>query len=89
VNAEGWYQDPYGSHEARWISNGEPTKLVRDGARESYDAPPAGVAAGPLVPLETEEMADGGDLVRADDRTPKPDYRQALRNVWEQTSRRT
>jgi hypothetical protein len=29
---EGWYTDPYERHEARWLSEGEPSKLVRDGA---------------------------------------------------------
>jgi len=38
--AEGWYTDPYGRHEARWMSAGSPTKLVRDGGVESYDEPP-------------------------------------------------
>jgi hypothetical protein len=37
---EGWYTDPYGRHEARWISAGSPTKLVRDGSVESYDDAP-------------------------------------------------
>jgi hypothetical protein len=30
VNAEGWYVDPFGSHEARWFSDGVPTGLVRE-----------------------------------------------------------
>lgn len=37
---EGWYTDPYGLHEARWMSMGKPTKLVRDGELESYDELP-------------------------------------------------
>lgn len=37
---EGWYTDPYGRHEARWMSAGSPTKLVRDSGVESYDHPP-------------------------------------------------
>jgi hypothetical protein len=37
---EGWYTDPYGSHDARWMSAGRPTKLVRDGDVESYEDPP-------------------------------------------------
>ena len=86
MNAEGWYQDPYGRHDARWISDGEPTKLVRDGVRESYDSPPEDVTPGPLVELAAVELADGGDLVRADERVAKRDYRRALQNVWEQTS---
>ena len=37
---EDWYTDPYERHEARWMSAGRPTKLVRDGKVESHDAPP-------------------------------------------------
>ena len=37
---EGWFTDPFGRHEARWLSFGTPTKLVRDGDVESYDEPP-------------------------------------------------
>ncbi len=37
----GWHVDPLGIHEERYISvDGVPTKLVRDGGRESYDPPP-------------------------------------------------
>ena len=38
---EGWYDDPFGRHEFRWMSNGLPTSLVRDGAKESQDDPPS------------------------------------------------
>ena len=37
---EGWHADPFGRHENRWMSDGTPTALVRDGDVESYDAPP-------------------------------------------------
>jgi hypothetical protein len=37
---EGWFTDPYGLHEARWLSVGRPTELVRDRGTESYDQPP-------------------------------------------------
>lgn len=40
---QGWHSDPFGIHEARYFSAaGEPTKLVRDRGRESYDEPPSG-----------------------------------------------
>lgn len=44
--ATGWFSDPYGRHEARWISSGSPTALVRDGVVEQSDpvdeiAPPS------------------------------------------------
>jgi hypothetical protein len=43
--AWGWHADPYGIHEERYISvDGVPTKLVRDGGRESYDPPPESMA---------------------------------------------
>jgi hypothetical protein len=40
IPAEGWYRDPFAIHEDRWMSQGRPTKLVRDGGVESYDPPP-------------------------------------------------
>jgi hypothetical protein len=39
---QGWCTDPFGRHEARWFSGGDPTALVRDGGIESTDPPPAG-----------------------------------------------
>jgi hypothetical protein len=65
--AEGWCTDPYGRHEARWISHGSPTALVRDGAIEGRD--PIGeaqelVEATPI--LWGDRGADGADLLRSD-----------------------
>jgi hypothetical protein len=40
---DGWFQDPFALHEARYISHGRATKLVRDGTSESYDPPPTEV----------------------------------------------
>jgi|HubBroStandDraft_5_1064220.scaffolds.fasta_scaffold2688082_1 hypothetical protein len=41
----GWHPDPYAQHQERYISvDGDPTKLVRDFGRESYDPPPDGTA---------------------------------------------
>ena len=37
VVAVGWYPDPFGRHEIRWFSQGEPTSMVRDGMVESHD----------------------------------------------------
>jgi hypothetical protein len=67
--AQGWYRDPYGLHEDRYFSQGLPTKLVRDGERESYDLPPdQPLPKADLVPAEQSdgEAADGSDLLRAD-----------------------
>jgi len=65
---EGWCTDPYAVHEARWLSDGRPTKLVRDGAVESYDEPPPGPPSVVPVSLEADPVAvNGEDLIRADD----------------------
>ena len=34
MEAEGWYVDPYAIHDERWVSNGVPTQLVKDGGVE-------------------------------------------------------
>lgn len=68
---EGWYQDPYGIHEARWYSDGVATKLVRDGDAESSDPAPASAPPHPPVPLP--EVASGpSDLLRADEAPAGP-----------------
>jgi hypothetical protein len=66
MQAEGWYVDPYGIHEARWISAGEPTDLVRDGGQESKDAPPSNPYDGQLKELPENAPRDSSDLLRAD-----------------------
>jgi hypothetical protein len=43
---QGWGADPFGTHEARWFSDGSPTGRVRDGDVESYDEPPGVAPAG-------------------------------------------
>lgn len=41
---QGWYEDPYGVHQMRYFSAGQPTRLVRDGDRDAYDDPPSTTA---------------------------------------------
>lgn len=67
MREEGWYVDPFGRHEARWISDGSPTALVRDGQIESKDPPPDLQYSGTLHALPDDSQSDGGDLRRADD----------------------
>jgi hypothetical protein len=61
---EGWYTDPFGLHEARWMSAGTPTKLVRDEGVESYEDPPdeeptvTPVKVAPAPPPEGESDYD-------------------------------
>ena len=65
--AEGWYQDPYGSHEARWFSEGTPTALVRDAGVEAHDPPPADAGSRDVEPSELPEETGGpSDVLRAD-----------------------
>lgn len=40
VRAQGWYRDPYYRHDERWVTQGRPTALVRDGGVESHDEAP-------------------------------------------------
>ena len=67
MNEEGWYVDPFGHHEARWISKGAPTALVRDGGFESQDPPPSTVIEGKLEHLAGTTEPYGDDMRRADD----------------------
>lgn len=66
MNEEGWYIDPFGRHESRWISDGTPTGLVRDGGIESQDPPPATPVPGALQRVNEPSSVDGDDLKRAD-----------------------
>jgi hypothetical protein len=73
--AEGWYKDPYGKHDDRWLSDGEPTSLVRDDGIESHDPPPDTPLPTTLVRSEaSNEPSDGEDLRRADDAEREPPY---------------
>ena len=58
---EGWFTDPFDLHEARWMSDGKPTKLVRDGDEESYDSPPDEVWARLPEPIKAAPPQEGGD----------------------------
>ena len=67
MNEEGWYHDPFGRHEARWISAGSPTALVRDAGVEGQDPPPNEPIAMELEPWLAESPDNGDSLIRADD----------------------
>jgi len=63
---EGWYTDPFGLHEARWMSDGQATNLVRDKEVESHDPPPDEPFKQVPQPIEAPESAGPDDLLRAD-----------------------
>ena len=66
-HAEGWFTDPFGRHEARWMSDGSPTKLVRDGDEESYEDPPDEEPTATPTRIAEGQASDGSDLLRSDD----------------------
>jgi hypothetical protein len=81
ADLHGWQSDPFGLHEQRYFSQGEPTKLVRDGGVESYDPPPTTrtawavghvAAAQPPTPTDTAWTPPGSaiSLPLASDRPP-------------------
>lgn len=64
---EGWYTDPWGRHEARWMSAGVPSKLVRDRDVESYDEPPDSPPMHAWTPIEPlPGSVTAADTLRAD-----------------------
>ncbi len=64
---EGWYTDPWGHHDARWISDGVPSKLVRDGKTESFDDPPDSPPVQAWVPIDPPASSlTAADTLRAD-----------------------
>jgi hypothetical protein len=65
--AEGRFTDPFGRHEARWMSDGSPTKLVRDGDEESYEDPPDEEPTVTPTRIAEGQASDGRDLLRSDD----------------------
>jgi hypothetical protein len=80
---EGWYTDPFARHEARWMSEGAPTDLVRDGDVEATD-PVTPNEAFKMDPVRIEgegALTGSGDLRRADDaeRQPAYDPQEAIR----------
>jgi hypothetical protein len=86
--AQGWYHDPYGIHQDRYFSCGWPTKLVRDGAIETYDLPPdAPLPHGDLIPAapRASTAPAGLDLRRADQALEPADrIRRAIFDYFDQ-----
>jgi hypothetical protein len=84
-------------HDYRWMSAGQPTKLVRDGQTESYDEPPDLPLPAVLVPADevsgNHEPASGSDLRRADEACDEAPYsaqkaRRAVIDYFEQLPRK-
>jgi hypothetical protein len=72
---EGWYIDPFARHEARWMSQGTPTALVRDGNVETHDPAPTGLFLNTPQRLYGDSSPNGGaDLRRADEAEQEGPY---------------
>jgi hypothetical protein len=71
TEVQGWYEDPFQLHEARYFSAGRPTKLARDGDAESYDEPPGEGVPGSGT-AASEGHAVSGTLNRAEAGGPDP-----------------
>ena len=78
---EGWYTDPYGLHEARWMSQGVPTPLVRDGDVESHDPPPGGPFK--VAPIRLEDGGTASDARRADDAQRESPIETPVEAAWD------
>ena len=67
TDQEGWFTDPFLLHEERWLSNGRPTKLVKDGGVESFDPPPDRPPTETPTRIEPDpDATEGSDMQRAD-----------------------
>jgi hypothetical protein len=74
AEVEGWYADPFGTHVARWFSDGTPTALVRDvGGVTSLDEPPSLTYTGELElaedSLANRKVDEGDPDLPEEDRT--------------------
>jgi len=83
MKAQGWYRDPYLVHEDRYFSDGQPTKLVRDGDAEAYDPPPPGQPKLELVGVpESPDSFNSNELRRADDLSVGPARYDRTNAFW-------
>ena len=78
---KGWYTDPYELHEARWISQGTPTSLVRDGEVESQNPPPDGPFK--VTPVLLGEDGGPSDLRRVDDAERESPTKTPVEAAWD------
>jgi hypothetical protein len=73
---DGWFEDPFALHEARYISHGKATKLVRDGTSESYDPPPTEV-------IPARELLAAPSRATPDDRPQWVSQGQEFERQWQ------
>jgi len=81
VPLEGWFTDPYALHEARWMSAGRPTALVRDGHVEGHDRAPEGPFK--VTPVRLGLDGSPSELRRADDAQRKVADERPVDAAWD------
>jgi hypothetical protein len=79
ADLHGWQSDPFGLHEQRYFSQGQPTKLVRDGGVEAYDPPPNQPGQSSPPPVSTREAAETPTLLPV---PPRPGWWLASDGNW-------
>ena len=80
-NLEGWFTDPFERHEARWLSDGTPTSLVRDGDVEGHDDPPDEPPS--RVPERIAPPGGPDSTLRADKAERDYDPQRGVRRAWD------
>jgi hypothetical protein len=80
MRAQGWYPDPYDTHDDRWFSDGKPTNLVRDHGTESYDEPPQGQL--PVNPVDRDEAVREGPPRQRPSQAGEPEWPIMERRPW-------
>jgi len=83
---EGWYTDPYALHDARWMSEGRPTALVRDGDIENQDPAPDGPFT--VTPIRLGLNGSPSDLRRADDAERETAQKSPVDAAWDASGNR-
>ena len=79
---EGWYADPLGRHEERWISEGKPTDRVRDGGVEGREGAADEILTTSSVPPVTESSGTDDSLA-----AESPPLWLASHSGWKKWSR--
>ena len=79
ADLHGWQSDPFGLHEQRYFSQGQPTKLVRDGGVEAYDPPPTSSPSAARHVPETPRTSEAPALLPV---PPRPGWWLASDGNW-------
>jgi len=82
MEAEGWSVDPFGAHQDRWFSGGQPTALDRDDGSEGHDDLPSPTFSGSPTPIDDDESTGPENTRRADSADEAYEPRDGARAAW-------